>query len=233
MEKKELAKQVEEINQKLDLLTGHIQEQQRRQREFQELKEDLIFIGKDVFQTAVDELEEVSPYFETRDLIFLLKKLLRNTRNLTSVMNQLENIMDFMEDAKPLGKAAFNEVLEKLNELDRKGYFEFFTEAAQIIDTIVTSFSVEDVRLLRENIASILLTVKDLTQPDMLTTVNNAIGFYKKMDIVVDKDISYRQIIKELRDPEVKRGLAFMLEFVKNMAAPNGKQTVQTLNSTK
>jgi uncharacterized protein YjgD (DUF1641 family) len=244
MEKKELAKQVEEINQKLDLLTGYIQEQQRRQREFQELKEDLIFIGKDVFQTAVDELEEISPYFETRDLIFLLKKLLRNTRNLTRVMNQntrnltrvmnqLENIMDFMEDAKPLGKAAFNEVLEKLNEFDRKGYFEFFTEAAQIIDTIVTSFSVEDVRLLRENITSILLTVKGLTQPEMLTTVNNAIGFYKKMDIVVDKDISYRQIIKELRDPEVKRGLAFMLEFVKNMAAPNGKQTVQALNSTK
>jgi uncharacterized protein YjgD (DUF1641 family) len=233
MENKELAKQVEEINQKLDLLTGYIHEQQRRQREFQELKEDLIFIGKDVFQTAVDELEEVSPYFETRDLIFLLKKLLRNTRNLTRVMNQLENIMDFMEDAKPLGKAAFNEVLEKLNEFDRKGYFEFFTEAAQIIDTIVTSFSVEDVRLLRENITSILLTVKGLTQPEMLTTVNNAIGFYKKMDIVVDKDISYRQIIKELRDPEVKRGLAFMLEFVKNMAAPNGKQTVQALNSTK
>jgi uncharacterized protein YjgD (DUF1641 family) len=233
MENKELAKQVEEINQKLDLLTGYIHEQQRRQKEFQELKEDLIFIGKDVFQTAVDELEEVSPYFETRDLIFLLKKLLRNTRNLTRVMNQLENIMDFMEDAKPLGKAAFNEVLEKLNEFDRKGYFEFFTEAAQIIDTIVTSFSVEDVRLLRENITSILLTVKGLTQPEMLTTVNNAIGFYKKMDIVVDKDISYRQIIKELRDPEVKRGLAFMLEFVKNMAAPNGKQTVQALNSTK
>jgi uncharacterized protein YjgD (DUF1641 family) len=53
------------------------------------------------------------------------------------------------------------------------------------------------------------------------------------MDIVVDKDISYRQLIKDLRDPEVKRGLAFMLEFVKNMAAPNGKQTVQALNSTK
>jgi uncharacterized protein YjgD (DUF1641 family) len=233
MDNKELAKQVEEINQKLDLLTGYIHEQQRRQREFQELKDDLMTIGKDVFQTAVEELEEVSPYFESRDLIFLLKKLLRNTRNLTKAINQLENIMDFMEDAKPLGKMAFNEVLEQLTQLDRKGYFEFFKEAGQIIDTIVTSFSVEDVRLLRENIASILLTLKGLTQPEMLATVNNAVGFYKKMDIVVDKEVSYRKIIKELRDPEVKRGLAFMLEFVKNMANPNGKQMTQILNSTK
>jgi uncharacterized protein YjgD (DUF1641 family) len=217
MDNKELAKQVEEINQKLDLLTGYIYEQQRRQREFQELKEDLMTIGKDVFQTAVEELEEVSPYFESRDLIFLLKKLLRNTRNLTKAINQLENIMDFMEDAKPLGKMAFNEVLEQLTQLDRKGYFEFFKEAGQIIDTIVTSFSVEE----------------GLTQPEMLATVNNAVGFYKKMDIVVDKEVSYRKIIKELRDPEVKRGLAFMLEFVKNMANPNGKQMTQILNSTK
>jgi uncharacterized protein YjgD (DUF1641 family) len=164
--------------------------------------------------------------------VFLLKKLLRNTRNLIKMMNQLENAVDFFEDAKPLGKMAFSELLETLNTMDRKGYFEFFKEATQIVDTIVTSFTVEDVRLLRDNITTILLTIKGLTQPDMLSSVNNALGFFKKMDIDVEKDISYRKIIKELRDPEVKRGLVFMLEFVKSMANPNGTNSLKESNVT-
>jgi uncharacterized protein YjgD (DUF1641 family) len=105
--------------------------------------------------------------------------------------------------------------------MDKKGYFEFFKESVQIVDTVVTSFSIEDVRLLRENIASILLTVKDMTQPEMLNTINNALSFFRKMDIEVEKDISYFQIMREMRNPEVKQGIVFMLEFLKNMAKPN------------
>ena len=55
--------------------------------------------------------------------------------------------------------------------------------------------------------------------------MNNAVGFYKKMDIVIDRDVSFREILRELKDPEVKRGLVFMLEFVKSMANPaNGEE---------
>ena len=95
---------------------------------------------------------------------------------------------------------------------------------------LFVSFSVEDVRLLRENIASILLTVKSMTQPEMLSTIDNALGFFRKMDITVEKDISYFRIMKELRNPEVKQGLIFMLEFVKSMAKPNQKILTEKQN---
>jgi uncharacterized protein YjgD (DUF1641 family) len=52
----------------------------------------------------------------------------------------------------------------------------------------------------------------------MLNTMNNALEFFKKMDIVIDRDISYRALYKQIKDPEVKKGMFFMLEFVKNMA---------------
>ncbi len=223
MPAKDLDGQLAEINRKLDLLTGQMLEQQRKQLEAQELKQDLMLIGRDVFQTAVIELEEVAPYFETDDLVYLLKKLLRNTRNLTTMLEQMESAADFFKDAKDPLRSAFTQVLETLDDLDRKGYFEFMKEAGKVVDTVVTSFSVEDVRLLRENVTSILNTVKTMTQPEMLSTMNNALGFYRKMDIVVDRDVSYREIFKEMRKPEVRRGIVFMLEFVKNMASPNGK----------
>lgn len=222
MENKHIAKELESIHRKLDLLVSQMEVQQRKQQEMEDLKNDLMIIGKDAFQTAVMELEEIAPHFQTTDLVHLLKNLLRNIRNLTRMMEQMEGLIDFMDDLKPLSKNMFGEVMEKFNTLDRKGYFDFMREAAAILDTIVTTFSTEDIRLLRENITSILLTVKNLTQPDMLSTMNNAVGFYKKMDIEVTEDVSFRKIIQELKDPEVKRGLVFMLEFVKNMAAPNG-----------
>ena len=223
MENKNIENQLKDIQSKLDFITGQMAEYQKKQKEFQELKEDLTIIGKDIFNSMVEELDDVAPYFDTDDLIHLIKKLLRNTKNLNKILTQVESAQDLYQDIQPLTKQFFNEILETLNELDQKGYFEFFRESAKIVDTVVTSFSVEDVRLLRENIATILLTAKNMTQPEMLGTINNALGFFRKMDITVEKDISYFQIIKELRNPEVKQGIIFMLEFIKNMAKPNQK----------
>lgn len=216
----DLQLQITAMNEKLDLLVAQMQEQQRRQQEFEELKNDLTFIAKDAMKSVIAELEEVTPPFNGAELRQLLKRLARNTGNFNRMLDQLESLSDFAEDVRPLGKHAFSAIISQLDEMDRKGYFIFLKEAMEIVDTVITSFTVDDVRLLRENITSILLTVKNLTQPDMLSTMNNAVGFYKKMDIDVDHDVSYRTIIKELKDPEVKRGLVFLLEFVKSMAMP-------------
>jgi uncharacterized protein YjgD (DUF1641 family) len=230
MEKNALEKELKDIHEKLDFISDQMKESQRRQKEMTELKNDLSLIAKDVFDAAVDELEDVAPYFDSADLIHLSKKLLRNTKNLSRLLTQLESAEDMFKDLQPLGKQMFDQLLDTLNEFDQKGYFEFFRESAKIVDTVVTSFSVDDVRLLRENIASILLTVKNMTQPEMLGTIDNALGFFRKMDITVENDISYFQIMKELRNPEVKQGIVFMLEFIKNMAKPNQKIITENQN---
>lgn len=235
MENKNIQQQLETIQQQLAVITAEMEAQKRRRQELEELKADLSIIARDMFQAAVDELSEVAQHVDTGDVLHFLKKLLRNIRNLNKLMDRLESLSNFAEDALPLSKEMFQEWMERLDELDRKGYFEFFGEAIKIIDTIVTSFTVEDVRLLRENIASILLTIKNLTQPEMLATVNNALGFYRKMDIVVDKEVSFWQILKELRDPEMRRGIAFLIQFLKNMAGRNGqlKQSQPNTSSEK
>lgn len=228
MDNKQIEQQLVEMNQKLNLIIEYLQEQKRRQQEWDELKNDLTLVGKDVFQTAVQELDEISYHFDTADLLYLLKKLLRNTRNLTKMMDQLESAIDFLHDITPLGKHILDELMENLTRLEKKGYFDFSREALKIIDTIVTSFTVEDVRLLRENIASILLTIKSFTQPQMLNTINNALNFFQKMEVMVEQDVSYWSLLKELRDPEFKRGLAFAIQFMKSMVHTNGNQVFQS-----
>jgi uncharacterized protein YjgD (DUF1641 family) len=230
METKLIEQQIENINKKLDFITGYIKQQERQQREWEELKSDLTVIGKDIFQTAVQELDEVSYSFDTHDLFFLLKKLLRNTRNISRLLDQVESASDFLKDATPLSKQIFSQLLDTLQQLEQKGYFDFGREMLKVLDTVVTSFTAEDVQLFRENITAILMTVKNLTQPQMLGSINNAMHFFQEMDVVVDQKITYRHLMKELRDPELKRGIAFVIQFMKNMVYPNGDQKDQILN---
>jgi uncharacterized protein YjgD (DUF1641 family) len=214
-----------EIRNKLDFVVAQLQEQQRHRREMEELKHELMLIGKEAMQAAVTELDELAPYVESEDLYDLMKNFLRNVRTLNAMMSQLQSAAELVNELKPLQKEIFAAVQEKLGELDEKGFFEFAGETLKIVDEILSNFTVEDVRLLRENITTILLTVKNMTQPDMLGALNNAVAFYKNMDIVVDKDVSLMRLFKEMRDPAVKRGMLFMLEFLKTMAA-NHQQPV-------
>ena len=210
--------QLAAMQRQLDEITEFIREERQRRRESQELKNDLALIGNDMFQAAVVELEDVAGHFDSRDLLHLVKKLLRNTRNLNRMLDQLEGASGLFEELKPLGKQVFNELLESLNELDRRGYFAFGREMAALVDTVVTSFTPQDVKLLRENIVSIMLTIRNFTQPEVLTAMNRAMEFYNKLDVTVERDVTFRSLARQLRDPEVRRGIAFMLQFAKSMA---------------
>ena len=75
-------------------------------------------------------------------------------------------------------------------------------------------------------IAAIIITFRNMTSPEMLGSMNNALNFFQKMDVQVDKKIGYWQLMKEMHDPEFKRGLAFMINFMKNMVQTNGKSEV-------
>jgi len=227
MDNNKLEIQLKEINQKLDLLTEQASITAKRQRELEELKDDLQRIGTDIFQSAIVELDEVGNHFDASDVLHLIKKVLRNTRNLSKMFDQLESVNDFINDFAPSGKVAFLELLSTLDEMDRKGYFEFIKESANIADKIVTSFSVDDVRLLGDNIVSIMNTIKSLTQPDMLAAMNNAVSIYKDLDFEIDEKVSYFKLFKEAKTPEMRRGIAYGIQFLKSLSANAEQQNKQ------
>ncbi|HDZ12357.1 MAG TPA: hypothetical protein ENH53_09070, partial [Bacteroidetes bacterium] len=134
MTDKTLEQRLNEIDQKLNFITEQMAVQARRQREMQELKDDLNRIATDAFQSAVNELEEVAPSFDSSDLLYLIKKLLRNVTNITKIIGQLESVKDFATDIAPISKQAYLDVLSQMDELDRRGYFEFLRETLKIVD---------------------------------------------------------------------------------------------------
>lgn len=211
-----------ELNQKLDklatqveFLTEEAMRQRRRQQEWDELTSDLMPIGNDLFRMTVEQLDEVEQYVRLEDVLRLLKRLARNTHNLEQMLDQLESVTELWQDAAPLSRDAFMSVMCQLNELERKGYFVFLKGGLDMADRIVTSFSEEDVRQLGENIVLILQTVKEMTQPQIMTMLRHTAQVVKDEEPM---DTSLFSIVRQLNDPSVKKGLAKTLQVLKSVA---------------
>lgn len=214
---------LEALNQKIDALTEQVaflaeearREKQRRQ-EWDELKNDLMPVAGDVYRVAVRELAEVDGYFSSEDVLRLVKRLVRNTRNMEQMLDQLESFAAIWQDAGPLTQDAFLTLMNRLEEAEQKGYFGFFRGSMDIADQIVTSFSEEDMRQLGDNIVLILETVKDMTQPEMMNLMRSTAVTLREEDI--DENVSMLSILRQLNDPSVKRGLSKTLNVLSNVS---------------
>ncbi|MCX7909476.1 MAG: DUF1641 domain-containing protein [Ignavibacteria bacterium] len=229
MEQNQKENVLEEINRKLDVILAEIELQRRHRREMEDFKEDLMRVLRDLYSNAIVELEQVHDYIRTGDIFHFFKKILRNLNNLSSLFDQIESIRDAMKDLAPITRETSIKLMYKLDELDRKGYFSFFKELRNILDKIVTSFTVEDVKALGDNIVTILNTIKNLTQPDMLQSINNAVSVYKNLDVKVEHDVSLMKLLKELNQPETKKALYFAIEFLKNLSSSNNTNNLQNI----
>lgn len=218
MDDAKLSEQLAALDRKLDLISGEMEALRRYRLELEDLKDDLTRVAKDVFQTAIEEMEEVAPFVHSGDFVHLARKLLRNTRNVATLTTQVESVMDFTRDATPLGKELFNDLLSRLDELDRKGYFEFIRELFTVADRVVMTYSVADVRLLADNVVAILETIKGLTQPEMLQSINNAMVVYRKLDFDSVDEISLWKAFREINRPEMRRALGFLMTFMRNLS---------------
>lgn len=219
-----LAERLDALDRKLDLVLAEVEEVRRFRREFEELRDDLTRVGKDLLHTAAHELEQVSPQVQTGDFVDLGKRLLRNLNTLNELLVQLESARELLADATPIGRQLFQDVVHELDDFDRKGYFAMARELRHGLDNVVANFTAEDVRLLSDNLVAILQTVKNLTQPEMLQAINNAVEVYKKIDFETMEEYSPWRALREINKPEMRRGLGFLVVFLRNLSAhtPSG-----------
>lgn len=212
-----IQQQIDEINRKLDLILEEITLQKQSRETTEDLITDLSIIGKDVFKNAVVELDKAGVELNSDSVAGLGIRLIRNVDNLNEFLDTLESINDFLKDATPIARQIGLDSIQKMHELEQKGYFDFFRELALALDNIVLGFTKEDVKAFSDNIVTILSTIKSLTQPDMLDALNNAVKIYKNLDTRNIPEYSIWKALRELRSPEMRRALGFMITFLKNL----------------
>ncbi len=225
MAEKELQKQINELNEKMDKVLEYVNQQRLKSEAVEDLISDISIVGNDIYRSTVAELENQAVEIDPEQLRVLGVKVLKNIGNFGEVLHLFEGIMDFVKDATPIANEMIIDFTKKLNELDQKGYFEFFSESAKIVDNIITHFTKEDINQLANNIVTILETVKSITQPEMLSSLNSAVKVYQSLDVKEVPAYSIFGLMRELRKPEMKRAMGFTVTFLKNLSASAVKQT--------
>lgn len=212
-----------ELNQKVDALSAQVaflaeeaRVQQQRRQEWDELKNDLSPVASEAYRLSVQQLDEIEGYVQLEDIIRVTKRLMRNTRNLEEMLDQLEGLADLSRELSPLSQDMFLMLMTRLDEMERKGYFSFFQGGMNIMDEIVSNFTEEDVQQLGENVVLILNTVKEMTQPEIMQLMSSTASVMREEDI--PEDVSMFYLMRQMRDPAVKRGLAKTLNVLRTVS---------------
>ena len=211
----DLQQKVDRLSEQVAFLVEEAQQQQQRRQEWDELKDDMTPILNDLYRLSVQQLAEVEGHVQIEDIMHLFKRLLRSTRDLERMLDQLESTMELVQDASPLSRDAFLSLMNQLNALEQKGYFVFARGGLEIVDRIVTAFSEEDIKQLGDNIVLILQTVKEMTQPEIMTFMQNTVEAVK---VEEPDDVSLLSIMRQLNDPAVRKGLARTLNVLKSVS---------------
>jgi len=179
-----------EINRKLDYLTAQYEAQREQQQSMKELVDDAIPVVNHVIKLSIDELAEVGNDFELGDLLFLVKRVLRDTHMLVGLLDQLEAVAELADEGQQMGKRIFHQVTMELDRLEREGYFGFARAGARVAARLVHDHKPEDLEAFGVRIAQAL-------------------------QAEAPEKVSLFALLRAMADPKVRRGLYRSLNLLK------------------
>jgi uncharacterized protein YjgD (DUF1641 family) len=192
-----------------------------RRQERDELIADLTSLGGDAYTFAVTQLEEVDQYASLDDLTHLFKKIVRNLHELEEMLDTVVSMRELVGEVTPLTQSAAITLMDKLQDLEKRGYFGFVRSGSKVIENIVENFSEEDVAALGDNIVLILQAVREMTQPEIMTVVRNTASTVREEEI--PDRITWRELIRQMRDPATKKGLARLMLTLRSVSGETPK----------
>lgn len=209
------------VEERLDMLGAQIAflvEEARREREqrerWSELSHDLAPLARQAMDSAARELGVVDVTLE--DVLHLGRTLLAALPALDAAIRQLESLGELGRDVAPLSTLAMGALTERLQLMEEKGYFDFARSGLGIVDRIVTGYTEEDVEALGDNIVLILDTVKQMTQPEVMGMLRRTVVTVREAEEPAEPP-SLFAILKEMRDPTTRRGLARVLTMLRSV----------------
>ncbi len=153
--------------------------------------------------TLDDRIEQLTDRVE-----FLVAEAERRNR-------ELQMWRELSSTLTPLAHEPMELLTAKLAMLEEHGYFAFAKGGLDVIDRIVTAYGEDDIKALGDNVELIFDTIKEMTQPQVMSLLGNTVRGLQEQDL--GEPPSLLAILKELRDPQVRRGLARVLNTLRSV----------------
>ena len=218
MTEKTIQEQISELNRKMDMILESVEQQKRNREEFDDLVSDLNIVAKDAFHQTVVMLDKSQVDLDQNGIPMLFIKVLQNVGTFHEMLEMLESARDFMKDISPVLHQMGLDAVHKMNELDQKGYFEFAGGLMSFIDKFISTFTVEDLRNLENNLVNMAGIMRNLSRPELIASLNRATQAFAevKPDDKLDNK-SLISLMKQLNSPEIRKSLSYTLRLIKAM----------------
>ena len=217
MSEKLIQEQIREIDRKLDLILEDSSIQRQNREAVSDLIDDVSVIGKDAFKHIVTQLDDAGIELDgevVRDLTF---RLIRNINNMGAVLEILESFSDLAQDITPIVKQIGLDGVQKFHEFEQKGYFEILNQVGKTMDTVVTRYSVDELKSLSTNLIPVIDTLVNISDPKVLDKINAATKALKEIDPDDIEEYSVWRLMRQLNKPEVRKSIGFIMAFLKNI----------------
>jgi uncharacterized protein YjgD (DUF1641 family) len=216
MEEQNIREQIQHLDQKLDRLLEFVEQQNRKREEFDDLVTDVSIVAKDAFKNSVVMLDKAQVDLDSCGISCLIIKILQNLDTFHEMLDMMESARDFMKDVTPVLHQVGLDAVNKMNELDQKGYFEYIRQLSHFMDKWIQAFTVEDLRKVEDNLESIAGILRNLSDPALLAAMNKATRALAEVKMDDEKDIpSLWQIFRQLRSKEVRKSISYSLRVLK------------------
>jgi uncharacterized protein YjgD (DUF1641 family) len=209
-----ISEQINEINRKLDLLIDEVTIQRQNREAVNDLIDDVAVIGKDVFKNMVTELDDAGIELDSEALRSMIYKLIRNIGNLSMILETLESLTDLTKDLTPIIKQIGLDGVNKFHELEQKGYFDVLNQLTTTVDSVLSRYSRQDLQKLSENLIPVTETLMIIADPRVLDKINSITTTLRDIKTEEIEEYSVWRMIKELRKPEVKKSIGFIMAFL-------------------
>ena len=148
-------------------------------------------------------------------LLEACQKLDRATQILMELKRDKEMVMELGQDLMPMANGIIHLTSDRLQQFEKDGTLDFVREGVKVLQRVSSSFTPEDVRLLGENIVHILMTVRNLTQPEVLDLADRASEALGAK--TASKPVGTFGLVRAMRDPEVQRGTGVLLDLLRSL----------------
>jgi uncharacterized protein YjgD (DUF1641 family) len=213
--------QLEAMSAQMTVMAEQIAAAEAAREQWAELIETLVPVSRGALDLATRELAELEADVTIEDFTRFARTTAKAVPQMEVLVGQLGSFSELGREVTSISGAGVAKLTEILQAAEDKGYFMFAREGAAIADRIVTTYTEDDVRALGDNVVTILNAVKELTQPEVMSLLNRTALTIQEVEETPLEPPSMLALVKSMRDPQTRRGLARVLSMLHTVGEEN------------
>jgi uncharacterized protein YjgD (DUF1641 family) len=148
-----------------------------------------------------------------------MKRSLRSVKHLQFGLEQLENIVDFVQIIEPLLKSSVPQLINYLDDLEQKGVLRIIQSTLDVRAKIAASYSPEDVDQIGDGLVALLGLAQKLSNPQAQAFLGKMAALPSKVDLDKAKPVGPFGMLGALGSKEARQGLGVLMELTKAMGS--------------